>query len=183
MRSAPNAIKSAVNTKLQSEIYAEDDPTTTGTDEGSALHKEIKQRKDATDAAVLKLRAKQERDTIKIQQARQESARLTTSNREAYLDHKRALFAHQTEVQNRHAASKLDVKAKMDNQNAAISDAFTEGRFIKNQLRTANGPTTKISDLKTQSCTTDQFLHTTCSDVDYADGDFDSSAGYGDVPR
>ena len=178
-----DAIKSAVNTKLQSEIYAEDDPATTGTDEGSALHKEIKQRKDATDAAVLKLRAKQERDTIKIQQARQESARLTTSNREAYLDHKRALFAHQTEVQNRHAASKLDVKAKMDNQNAAISDAFTEGRFIKNQLRTANGPTTKISDLKTQSCTTDQFLHTTCSDVDYADGDFDSSAGYGDVPR
>merc|ERR1711959_779894 len=106
-----------------------------GTDGGSALHKEIKQRKDATDAAVLKLRAKQERDTIRIQQARQESARLTTSN----------------------------------------SDAFTEGRFIKNQLRTANGPTTKISDLKTQSCTTDQFLHTTCSDVDYADGDFDSS--------
>merc|ERR1711939_893064 len=59
-------------------------------DETSTELARAKTSLDATDAAVLKLRAKQERDTIKIQQARQESARLTTSNREAYLDHKRA---------------------------------------------------------------------------------------------
>lgn len=175
-------IQTDVNTKLQDEIYAEDDPDTSGSDEGSTLHKTIIASKAASDASVEKLRAKQARDTIKIQQAQQESARLSTTNREAYLDHKRALYAHQTTVQNEFAAEKVSMSAKIASKNAAISAAFTEGRFIKNQLRTANGPTTKISDLKTQECTTDQFFHTTCVDVDYDDSEFGETQ-YSDTPR
>ncbi len=176
-----DSIKTTVNTKLQDTIYAEDDPTT-GSDEGSTLHKTIIANKATTDAAVEKLRAKQARDTIRIQQAKQESARLSTANREAYLDHKRALYAHQTSMQNEFAASKVEMSAEIAAKNAAIDAAFTEGRFIKNQLRTANGPTTKISDLKTQECTTDQFFHTTCTDVDYDDTQFGETQ-YSSIPR
>merc|ERR1711871_1415070 len=154
-----DTIKDTINSKLQDTIFARDDPATTGSDEGSTLQKAIIANKATTDAAVEKLRAKQARDVIKNQQAKQESARLTTANREAYLDHKRALYAHQTSVQNEFAASKMEMNANIAAQNAAISAAFTEGRVIKNQLRTANGPTTRISDLMTQECTTDQFFH------------------------
>jgi hypothetical protein len=176
-----DSVKTTVNTKLQDTIYAQDDPTT-GSDEGSTLHKAIIANKATTDAAVEKLRAKQARETIRIQQAKQESARLTTANLEAYLDHKRALHAHQTSMQNEFAASKVEMSEEIAARNAAISAAFTEGRFIKNQLRTANGPTTKISDLTTQECTTDQFFHTTCVDVDYDDAQF-GETHYSSIPR
>merc|ERR1711907_854556 len=177
-----DTIKDTINSKLQDTIFAQDDPATTGSDEGSTLQKAIIANKATTDAAVEKLRAKQARDVIKNQQAKQESARLTTANREAYLDHKRALYAHQTVMQNEYAASKVEMEATIAAQNAAISAAFTEGRFIKNQLRTANGPTTKISDLKTQECTTDQFFHTSCVEVDYDDEQFGETQ-YSDIPR
>merc|ERR1711871_556536 len=181
-QAALDSIKDTVNTKLQDTIFAEDDPATVSSDEGSTLQKAIIANKATTDAAVEKLRAKQARDVIKIQQAKQESARLTTANREAYLDHKRALYAHQTVMQNEYAAGKVEMEATIAAQNAAISAAFTEGRFIKNQLRTSNGPTTKISDLKTQECTTDQFFHTSCVDVDYDDEQFGETQ-YSDIPR
>ena len=177
-----DTIKTTVNTKLQDTIYAEDDPDTSGSDEGSTLRKTIIANKVATDASVVKLRKKQERDTIKIQQAQQESARLSTANREAYLDHKRALYSHQTDVQNRLASSKLSTSNLVATKDALIAAAFTEGRFIKNQLRTANGPTTKISDLKQQECTTDQFFHTTCVEVDYDDTKFGETE-YSSTPR
>lgn len=177
-----DAIKTSVDTTLQDTIFAEDDPTTAGSDEGSTLHKAIIANKEQTDKAVGKLRAKQARDTIRIQQAKQESARLSTANREAYLDHKRALYAHQTSLQNEFASARVEMNAEIAAKNAEIEAAFTEGRFIKNQLRTANGPTTRISDLKTQECTTDQFFHTSCVDVDYDDADFGETQ-YSSIPR
>ncbi len=85
-------------------------------------------------------------------------------------------------MQNEFAASKVEMSEEIAARNAAISAAFTEGRFIKNQLRTANGPTTKISDLTTQECTTDQFFHTTCVDVDYDDAQF-GETHYSSIPR
>ena len=47
-----------------------------------------------------------------------------------------------------------------------------EGRFIKNQLRTSNGPRTLVSDLKTTSCSTDQFYGTECVEEDFDDALF-----------
>lgn len=75
-------------------------------------------------------------------------------------------------MQNDLAAAKKVVEDKIAAKTAVIAEAFMEGRFIKNQLRTMNGPRTAVSDLKTQECTTDQFFGTKCTDVDYDDDQF-----------
>jgi hypothetical protein len=147
----------ATTSKLEDDILTID----------STLNEALKASKSTVDASVSSVFSKQERNTIRIQQAKQEAARLKTANREAYIDQKRALYAHATAVQNANDAALLVAQQKIAAQNQAIEDNFREGRFIKNQLRTANGPRTAISDLKTQSCTTDQFFNTICSDVEY----------------
>lgn len=142
----------------------------------SDLNLELQASQAAVETSVNSVYSKQERNTIKIQQAKQEAARLKTANREAYIDQKRALFAHATAVQNANDAALLVAQQKIAEKNQAIEDNFREGRFIKNQLRTANGPRTEVSDLKTQSCTTDQFFNTKCTDVDYDDAAFAAGA-------
>merc|ERR1719198_2777152 len=159
-------IKQDVLDKLDAQVY----------DASSAHQTTISQKKAAIDSDVEALYLKKERNAIRVQQAKQESARLKTANLEAYLDHKRSLYAHQTAVQNDLAAARKVVEDKMAAKTAVIAEAFMEGRFIKNQLRTMNGPRTQVSDLKTKSCTTDQFFGTTCTDVDYDDTLFERSA-------
>ena len=159
---ALSTIKQTVLNKLDAQIY-----------DGSSAHKTtIANAKSTIASEVEALYLKKERNTIRVQQAKQESARLKTANLEAYLDHKRSLYAHQTEVQNDLAAAKKVVEDKIAAKTAVIAEAFMEGRFIKNQLRTMNGPRTAVSDLKTQECTTDQFFGTKCTDVDYDDDQF-----------
>merc|ERR1712159_571046 len=165
-QSAMTAKNSEITTKLENDI----------TTLGSTLNEALRASKTTVDSSVSSLYSKQERNTIKIQQAKQEAARLKTANREAYLDQKRALYAHATAVQNANDAALLVAQQKIAAQNQAIEDNFREGRFIKNQLRTANGPRTAVSDLKTQSCTTDQFFNTKCTDIDYDDADFAAGA-------
>ena len=165
-QSAMDTKTAATTSKLESQILTL----------GSTLNQELAASKTAVEASVATAYSKQERNTIKIQQAKQEAARLKTANREAYIDQKRALYAHQTATQNANDAALLVAKAKIASSNLAIEDNFREGRFIKNQLRTANGPRTLVSDLKTQSCTTDQFFNTKCVDVDYNDADFAAGA-------
>jgi hypothetical protein len=156
----------ATSTKLENDVLTS----------GSTLKTALANDKSAIEANVANVYKKQERNTIQIQQAKQESARLKTANQEAFIDHKRSLFAHQTAVQNANDAALLAVQQQIAEKNAAIQDNFREGRFIKNQLRTANGPRTAVDDLTTQSCTTDQFFGTSCEDVDYADADFAAGA-------
>jgi hypothetical protein len=158
--------KIGIRSKLNNEILKVDDPTT-GADENSVLRGKL-----ATDAAkiatsVTSVFSKQERNAILIQQALQEAARLKTANHEAYLDHKRSLFEHQTAVQNRFDQARVAVGARKAAQQKKIDDAFSQGRFIKNQLRTANGPRTQVSDIKTKSCTNDQFFGTNCVEQQY----------------
>merc|ERR1711990_311559 len=144
------AKKTEITSKLEDDVLTVD----------STLNEALKDSKSTIESSVNTVYSKQERNTIKIQQAKQEAARLKTANREAYIDQKRALFAQQ----------------KIAEKNQAIEDNFREGRLIKNQLRTANGPRTEVSDLKTQSCTTDQFFNTKCTDVDYDDAEFAAGA-------
>jgi hypothetical protein len=165
-QTAMDTKKTDINTKLENEILTL----------GSTLNTKLASSKSAVETSVASAYSKQERNTIKIQQAKQEAARLKTANREAYIDQKRALYAHQTATQNANDAALLVAKEKIAEKNSAIEDNFREGRFIKNQLRTANGPRTMVSDLKTQSCTTDQFFNTKCVDVDYNDADFAAGA-------
>lgn len=162
---ALSGIKQAVLNKLDSSVY----------DSSSAHKTKIATSNQAIKDATEDLYAKKERNAIRVQQAKQESARLKTANLEEYLDHKRALYAHQTEVQNELTAAKKVVEDKLAAKAAVIAEAFMEGRFIKNQLRTMNGPRTPVSELKTQSCTTDQFFGTTCTD-DPATPDFSRTA-------
>jgi hypothetical protein len=168
------SIRASVNQVMQADI--------TGTN--SKLNQRIKQENSATAASVEKLRTKAERNTVLLQQAKLESARLTTSNLEAYLDHKRALFSHQTAVQNRHAADKVRVDQLTKTKKASIDAAFKTGRFIKNQLRTANGPRTPINKLKTSDCSNDQFFHVDCESNNLAAGTFKTSdTTYDTIPR
>jgi len=165
-QTAMTAKNAEITTKLEDDVLTID----------STLNEALRASKSTVDSSVSSIYSKQERNTIKIQQAKQEAARLKTANREAYLDQKRALYAHATAVQNANDAALLVAQQKIAAQNQAIEDNFREGRFIKNQLRTANGPRTAVSDLKTQSCTTDQFFNTKCTDVDYDDADFAAGA-------
>ena len=72
-------------------------------------------------------------------------------------------------MQNDLAAAKKGVADLKDTYTTKIAEAFAEGRFIKNQLRTSNGPRTLVSDLKTTSCSTDQFYGTECVEEDFDD--------------
>merc|ERR1712054_273351 len=165
-QSAMAAKKTEITSKLEDDVLTVD----------STLNEALKDSKSTIESSVNTIYSKQERNTWEIQQAKQEAARLKTANREAYIDQKRALYAHATAVQNANDAALLVAQQKIAEQNQAIQDNFREGRFIKNQLRTANGPRTAVSDLKTQSCTTDQFFNTKCTDIDYDDADFAAGA-------
>jgi len=145
----------------------------------------VKTAKAATATNVANLKAAKERNAVIIQQARLESVRLATANKEQWIDSKRSLYAHQTAMQNRLDKDYHAMKTKNAAWATAINAQHTQGRFIKNQLRTANGPRTKIADLKTESCTTDQFFRTTCTKTD-ASSSFTTSAStssYTSIPR
>ena len=49
-------------------------------------------------------------------------------------------------MQNDLAAAKKVVADNMATRTAQIAESFMEGRFIKNQLRTANGPRVSLPD-------------------------------------
>jgi hypothetical protein len=170
-----NSKKSSIRTKLNDEILKVDDPTTVG-DENSVLRGKLASDAAKIATSVTSVFSKQERNAILIQQALQEAARLKTANHEAYLDHKRSLFEHQTAVQNRFDQARVAVGARKAAQQKKIDDAFSQGRFIKNQLRTANGPRTQVSDIKTKSCTNDQFFGTNCQEQQYDTSLFSAGA-------
>merc|ERR1711871_800133 len=133
-QTAMTAKNAEITSKLEEDVLTID----------STLNEALRASKTTVDSSVSSLYSKQERNTIKIQNA--------------------------------NGAALLVAQQKIAAQNQAIEDNFREGRFIKNQLRTANGPRTAVSDLKTQSCTTDQFFNTKCTDIDYDDADFAAGA-------
>lgn len=164
-----------IREELSGKIFRVDDPTTEY-NENSDLQQALVSNAVGIASTRASVFDQQERNTIVIQQALQEAARLKTKNHEAYLDHKRSLFEHQTAVQNRHDEDRLGVATLKASQQQKIDDAFTEGRFIKSRLRQANGPRKKVSDLKIEDCTSNQFFGTPCSEVDYDDAQFAAGA-------
>ena len=171
--SALAAIKKEVRHQMQVGI--------TGAD--SALNEKLREQRTRRAESVDLIRAKAERNTILLQQAKQEAARLKTANMEAYIDHRRSLFSHQTAVQNRHAADKVASGELFVERAAQINSAFQKGRFIKDQLRTANGPRIATEELKSEMCSSDSFFRTSCSTRAAAFKTLPKNYDYDDVPR
>lgn len=168
------AKKSAIETVLETKIFGA----------SSTLISSLATASTTTASNVAALRAKKDRNAVVIQQARLESVRLATANLEKYRDSQRSLYSQQTAMQNRLDKDYQSIKAKAATWVTTLTDNFNQARFIKNQLRTANGPRVKIADLKTETCTTDKFFKTTCT-KSAATGFTTTSdtAGYTTIPR
>merc|ERR1719231_101741 len=122
-------------------------------------------------------RKKLERNTIRVQQAKVKASRLKTANHEQHLAQQRSLYASQTAMQNRLDTARNDIAKTLTTENANIDKLLYTAKFDINQVKTPNGPTVKIADLKKESCTTDQFGKVTCTSSSSA-SDFVSSSTY-----
>jgi len=120
--------------------------------------------KTATQTNVDALYAKAERNAIKVQQAKEESLRLQTTNLEAKLEMQRSLADHQTQVQNRFQSKRFDVYKLNAQKQDKLKQEFARTRFTLNQLLTSNGPTVDPTQFKQNTCTTDQFYNVVCSE-------------------
>merc|ERR1711871_774345 len=120
--------------------------------------------KSATQTNVDALYAKAERNAIKVQQAKEESLRLQTTNLEAKLEMQRSLADHQTQVQNRFQSKRFDVYKLNAQKQDKLKQEFARTRFTLNQLLTSNGPTFDPTQFKQSTCTTDQFYNVVCSE-------------------
>merc|ERR1712216_570517 len=120
--------------------------------------------KSTTQTKVDALYAKTERNAIKVQQAKEESLRLQTTNLEAKLEMQRSLADHQTQVQNRFQSKRFDVYKLNAQKQDKLKQEFARTRFTLNQLLTSNGPTVDPSEFKQSTCTTDQFYNVVCSE-------------------
>ena len=120
--------------------------------------------KTATQTSVDALYAKAERNAIKVQQAKEESLRLQTTNLEAKLEMQRSLADHQTQVQNRFQSKRFDVYKLNAQKQDKLKQEFARTRFTLNQLLTSNGPTVDPTKFKQSTCTTDQFYNVVCSE-------------------
>jgi len=168
--------KTSIQNTLETKIF----------DTGSTLSTKLSDAKTSTATNVQALYTKKDRNAVLIQQARLESVRLATANKEQWLDSKRSLFAHQTAMQNRLDKDYQSTKVKAATWTTSLNTEFKQARFRKNQLRFANGPLEKIADLKTETCTTDQFFKTTCTKAAINTADFTTTAdttSYGNIPR
>ena len=121
--------------------------------------------KTATQTNVDLLYAKAERNQIKVQQAKEESLRLQTTNLEAKLEMQRSLADHQTQVQNRFQSKRFDVYKLNALKQDKLKQEFARTRFTLNQLLTSNGPTVNPTEFKESTCTTDQFYNVNCVEI------------------
>merc|ERR1711939_366948 len=121
--------------------------------------------KTATQTNVDALYAKTERNAIKIQQAKEESLRLQTTELEAKLEMQRSLAEHQTVVQNRFQSKRFDVYKLNALKQDKLKQEFARSRFTLNQLLTSNGPTVDPSQFTESTCTTDQFYNVECTET------------------
>merc|ERR1712091_576860 len=121
--------------------------------------------KTATQTNVDALYAKTERNAIKVQQAKEESLRLQTTNLEAKLEMQRSLAEHQTVVQNRFQSKHFDVYKLNALKQDKLKQEFARTRFTLNQLLTSNGPTVDPTQFKESTCTTDQFYNVVCTET------------------
>merc|ERR1712166_113954 len=121
--------------------------------------------KTATQTNVDLLYAKAERNQIKVQQAKEESLRLQTTNLEAKLEMQRSLADHQTQVQNRFQSKRFDVYKLNALKQDKLKQEFARARFTLNQLLTSNGPTVDPTRFTESTCTTDQFYNVNCVEI------------------
>merc|ERR1711924_246287 len=119
----------------------------------SSVYTTVEAAKVATQAKVDALYAKTERNAIKIQQAKEESLRLQTTELEAKLEMQRSLAEHQTLVQNRFQSKRFDVYKLNALKQDKLKQEFARSRFTLNQLLTSNGPTVDTTKFKQSTCT------------------------------
>ena len=129
------------------------------------LSTDISTKLAAVQTNVNALYAKSARNVVKLQQAREESLRLQTTNLEEKLDMQRSLASHQRNVQNRLDSKRFDAyrlnAVKMDK----LKQEFARSRFTINQLKTANGPLVDTTQFKETACTADQFYNVDCTET------------------
>ena len=109
---------------------------------------------DASD----KLFRKRDRITTTLQQMREESRRLTTSNQEAYLETVRQLHEGQREMQNSLDTKRREHFVQMAKRHDEWVEIKEKNDFKLNQLRTANGPLVDIDNLVERECTQDDQI-------------------------
>jgi hypothetical protein len=123
------------------------------------------------------LHRKRDRITTTIQQMREESKRLKTHNTEMYLDTVRTLHEGQRTMQNDLDQKRRDHFVAMAQRHDEWVQIKERNDFKLNQLRTANGPLVKISDLEERVCSQDDMFRTSCVQQDVSDT-FITSPGY-----
>merc|ERR1711865_986935 len=133
--------------------------------------------KQVQDKAAQELFRKRDRITTTIQQMREQSMRLQTRNTEAYYNTVRQLHEGQRKLQNQLDLKRRDHFIQMAKRHDEWVEIKARNDFKLNQLRTANGPLTKIPDLKEKECTQNDMFQTECHDV-AASSKFVSQPGY-----
>merc|ERR1711871_564561 len=131
-----------------------------------AVTAQVLSSKISLDTKVEALQRKLDANAAAIQQDLLSSERAKTANLEHHLETQRALFDHQTSVQNRLDAARAATATLKASRQAEVNQALADNQFVLNQLLLSNGPTVKISDLTTESCTTNQFNEVECVQVD-----------------
>merc|ERR1711871_1765667 len=118
------------------------------------------------DTKVDALHRKLDANAAAIQQDILSSERAKTANLEHHIETQRTLYAHQTDVQNRLDAARAATATLAASRQAEVNQALANNQFKLNQLMLSNGPRVPISDLTTESCTTNQFNEVECEQVD-----------------
>jgi hypothetical protein len=118
------------------------------------------------DTKVEALHRKLDANAAAIQQDLLSAERAKTANLEHHIETQRALFNHQTAVQNRLDKDRAATATLKASRQADVDKALADNQFVLNQLLLSNGPPVQISELTTESCTTNQFNELECVQVD-----------------
>ena len=131
-----------------------------------AVAAQVLSSKLSLDTKVEALHRKLDANAAAIQQDLLSSERAKTANLERHIETQRALYDHQTSVQNRHDAARAATAALKATRQAEVEQALADNQFVLNQVTLSNGPPVRISDLTTESCTTNRFHEVECVQVD-----------------
>ena len=126
---------------------------------------------------------KLDRFATALQQTRAESTRAQTQNLEQHLNTQRSLFAHQTKIQNNLDKLRAATSTSMAASAATLAKELAINEFNINTVKTANGPRVKITDLKTEACTTDQRGRVTCTKTSASSSFTADAANDASTPR
>eukprot|EP01043_Picozoa_sp_COSAG02_P019113 COSAG02_NODE_911_length_16005_cov_9.262983_2_plen_769_part_00 len=131
-----------------------------------AVAAQILSSKLSLDAKVEALHRKLDANAAAIQQDLLSSERAKTANLEQHIETQRALYDHQTSVQNRLDVARAATATLTAARQSEVLQAMADNEFRLNQVSLSNGPPVRIDELTTESCTTNQFHEVECVQID-----------------